>query len=113
MHIADLHLDAPFAHCVPSERLARRNEQREVLGRVCDICKEEQVDVMLIAGDLFDGDFLRGDTPEFLTGCFASIPDTRIFISPGNHDPYYARSPYKAVRFPDNVHIFTEEKLIF
>lgn len=113
MHIADLHLDAPFAHCVPSERTVRRNEQREALCRVCEVCKNEKVDVMLIAGDLFDGDFLRSDTPAFLAECFASVPDTRIFIAPGNHDPYYARSPYKAVKFPDNVHVFTEEKLSF
>ena len=63
MPIADLHLDAPFAHCTPSERALRRDEQREALCRVCEICKSEKVDIMLISGDLFDGDFLRSDTP--------------------------------------------------
>lgn len=111
MHIADLHLDAPFASCTVSERKERRDEQREALRGAVRLCKEEKVDVLLVAGDLFDGDFIREDTPAFISDCFAAIPDTRVFIAPGNHDPYHARSPYKAVKFPDNVHVFTEEKL--
>lgn len=111
LHTADLHIDAPFSVCTPSERAARRDEQRQVLQDVCNICKQEKIHLLLIAGDLFDSDFVRADTPAFIAACFASIPDTHVFISPGNHDPYYERSPYRAAKFPDNVHIFTEETL--
>ncbi len=111
LHMADLHLDAPFSGCTQSERAARRNEQRQVLQNICNICREEKINLLLIAGDLFDGDFVRADTPAFLARCFADIPDTYVFIAPGNHDPYYERSPYRAAKFSDNVHIFTEEKL--
>ena len=31
----------------------------------------------------------------------------RVFIAPGNHDPYSARSPYTLSIWPENVHIFT------
>lgn len=111
LHTADLHLDAPFSGCTPSERTARRNEQRQVLRNICSICKKEKINLLLIAGDLFDSDFVRADTPAFIAECFESIPDTYVFISPGNHDPYYERSPYRAAKFPGNVHIFMEETL--
>ncbi len=111
LHIADLHLDAPFASCDVFERQRRRAEQREALLSVIRLCAEEKVQLLLIAGDLFDGDFIMSDTPAFLCECFSAIPETRVFISPGNHDPYYIHSPYRAVKFPDNVHIFEKEEL--
>lgn len=111
LHTADLHLDAPFSGCTPSERAARRNEQRQVLRDICDICKEEKINLLLIAGDLFDSDFVRADTSAFIAKCFEEIPDTYVFIAPGNHDPYYERSPYRAAKFPGNVHIFMEQTL--
>jgi DNA repair exonuclease SbcCD nuclease subunit len=36
----------------------------------------------------------------------ASYPDCRFFISPGESDPYHAKSAYKLMKWPDNVHIF-------
>lgn len=111
VHVADLHLDAPFSDCDSFEKGKRRAEQKEALSGICDVCKREKADILLIAGDLFDGDFISLDTPAFLCELFSGIPDTRVFISPGNHDYYHAKSPYKAVRFPDNVHIFTEETM--
>lgn len=111
VHIADLHLDSPFSGCTLSERNERREELKKALSDVCSYCRENSTDILLVAGDLFDGEFVRRKTIEYVAGCFASIPETRVFISPGNHDPYNSVSPYKYCRFPDNVHIFTDETL--
>ncbi len=113
VHISDLHLDSPFAGLLMSERAIRRNEQREALSGVCKICKDEKVDLLLISGDLFDREFVSDDTPAFLARAFSQIPDTRVFISPGNHDCLSARSPYTSVVFPDNVHLFTQENMSY
>lgn len=110
-HIADVHLDTAFASLSGQERRERRLELREAFSRVCEICREESVDVMLIAGDLFESDCLLPDTPSFVSRILAGIPDTQVFISPGNHDPYGTRSPYRSASFSDNVHIFTEPKM--
>lgn len=111
LHIADLHLDSPFASLTRDKREEMRAELREALVKVCDRCRREKVDVMLVAGDLFESEYISDTTPEFVSSCFASIPDTRIFISPGNHDPYTSRSPYRSARFSENVHIFDSERL--
>ena len=111
VHIADLHLDSPFALCTMKERGEKRQELKDALSSVCDYCLENEIDVLLVAGDLFDGDFVRRETVEFTSACFAKIPKTRVFIAPGNHDAYGSASPYKYCSFSDNVHIFSEEKL--
>lgn len=113
VHISDLHLDSPFAHLLMSERAIRRNEQREALLSVCNICKNENVNLLLISGDLFDREFVSEDTPAFLASAFSQIPETRVFISPGNHDCLSSRSPYNSVAFPDNVHLFTQESMSY
>ena len=36
---------------------------------------------------------------------------TRVFLAPGNHDWYGPRSLYHVVEWPQNVHIFSEDRL--
>ena len=40
---------------------------------------------------------------------FKEIPNTKIFITPGNHDPYIKNSFYKQFKWNENVHIVTNE----
>lgn len=111
VHIADLHLDSPFSGCSMQERSERRNELKNALLSVVSYCLDSKTDLLLICGDLFDGDFAGRTTAVFVADCLSKIPRTRVFITPGNHDPYCASSPYKYCNFPDNVHIFTGESL--
>ncbi len=111
VHIADLHLDSPFAGSGISERKEKRNELLAAFSQVCKICRDEEADLLLIAGDFFDGDFIRRETADFLSQKFGEIKDTKVFIAPGNHDFYSSDSPYRSTKFPDNVHIFTAETL--
>lgn len=108
LHTGDLHLDSTFRGLTPKKARQRREEQRELLTRLKDLAVERAVDVVLIAGDLFDGDGVYYETTQMLAETFARIP-ARIFIAPGNHDPYSDRSPYAAVRWPENVHLFRSE----
>jgi exonuclease SbcD len=68
------------------------------------------VDLVLIAGDLFEHDRVTPDTIEFLKQQFDSLGSIPIFVSPGNHDPYLQNSPYCEEAWPKNVHIFQEEE---
>ena len=106
IHAADLHLDSPFAGLSPEQAAARRQEQRTLLDRLADLANEECADLVLLAGDLLDCKRVYRETVDALAQTLGRIR-ARVFISPGNHDPYNAASPYALPIWPDNVHIFT------
>lgn len=106
IHAADLHLDSPFAGLSPEQAALRREEQRNLLARLADLANEEQADLVLLAGDLLDGARVYRETVELLARTLGRIK-AKIFISPGNHDPYGAGSPYAQPIWPENVYIFT------
>jgi DNA repair exonuclease SbcCD nuclease subunit len=106
IHGADFHLDSPFRGLSPERAVQRRQEQRELLDRLVDLCREEEVQLLLLAGDLLDSASTFYETNQALSAALART-GAQVFIAPGNHDFYQARSPYALLRWPDNVHIFT------
>lgn len=106
LQCADIHLDTSFSELSKSVAELRREELRETFGNMIDLAKKEKVQIMLLCGDLFDNSNIMRTTIDYLLSKFNEIPDIQIFISPGNHDPYYDKSFYNTVKWPDNVHIF-------
>jgi len=105
LHGADFHLDSPF-DALPEEKAARRRwEQRGLLDRLAQLAKSEQVDAVLLSGDLLDSDRSYYETGETLIRAFSAI-EAPIFIAPGNHDYYHKFSPWAALKLPKNVHVF-------
>lgn len=105
LHAADLHLDSPFQALSSAKAAIRRGEQRELLGRLAELATIEQVDVMLLSGDLLDSGSPYTQTAQELIRHLGSI-SVPVFVAPGNHDFYSPRSPYARYKFPDNVYIF-------
>lgn len=103
IHAADLHLDAPFASLPPERAAERREEQRELLERLCDAA--EGADLLFLAGDVFDSDRPYYETTKALARALGRL-SCPVFVAPGNHDFWSARSPWSATAWPDNVHIF-------
>lgn len=66
--------------------------------------------MVLIAGDLFEHDRVTPDTVEFLRHQFGSLGEIRVFVAPGNHDPFIQGSPYRENIWPANTHIFAGEE---
>ena len=108
LHAADFHLDAPFAALSPEKAALRRAEGRELLSRLAALAREEQVDLVLLSGDLFDSQSVYPETLTALREALAAIP-VPVFIAPGNHDFYFPKSPYAARSWPGNVTIFDRE----
>lgn len=92
VHTADLHLDSPL------RSLAMRNSDlaeligdatRQALVAIVDLCIDEQVDALIIAGDLYDGDQTSMKTARFLASQMQRLHEASIatFIIRGNHDP--------------------------
>ena len=111
IHLADVHFDTPLIALKNNRELIkkRRTEYKQVFRDVIQLAKKEEVDFLFISGDLFEQKFVERGTIEFIISSFQLIPNTQIFIAPGNHDPYIKASPYCTYDWPDNVTIFTGE----
>jgi len=108
VHIADMHFDSPFTNLSDREGLGdiRRLEQRKALKKVIEYVKKENIPYLFISGDLYEQKYIRKSTIKFINNLFTEIPETKIFISPGNHDPYIKNSYYNQFNWNENVYIF-------
>ena len=106
LHTADIHLDSPFSGLDPKAAELRRNELRQTFMSMMTAAKRADADLILIAGDLFDGASVSRDTVRMLCREFETF-GRPVFIAPGNHDPASPGSVWQRVTFPDNVHVFT------
>jgi DNA repair exonuclease SbcCD nuclease subunit len=108
IHAADLHLDSPLRGLsryedAPAERL--RGATRCAFEQLIELAVREAVDFVLLAGDIYDGDW-----HDFKTGLYfreqmarlgrAHIP---VYIIHGNHDAASVIS--KQLSLPDHVHV--------
>lgn len=111
VHIADMHFDSPFATLSDKGNLGekRRIEQRNVFRKVIEYIKENEIKYFFISGDLYEHQYIRKSTIEYINNLFNEIKNTQIFISPGNHDPYLKKSYYSTYQWNDNVHIFNSQ----
>ena len=105
LHAADLHLDSPFAGLSPQQASQQRQEQRRLLGMIAALCKEERCQLLLLSGDLFDGQRVYRETLDVLRDTLSDC-GAQVFIAPGNHDYLCNTSPYLTQAWPENVHIF-------
>ena len=110
IHTADIHLDSPL------KSLALRDPQiaeiigcatRRTLERIIDLCLEEHVHALIIAGDLYDGDQRSTKTAAFLCRQMRRLEEAnvRVFMIRGNHDS--ESSITRVLELPPNVHVFS------
>lgn len=111
IHIADIHFDAAFRFLNSRSNLGkiRRLDQRTIFNNIIDRVKSNEINYLFISGDLYEQKFIKESTIEYINSKFLEIPNTKIFISPGNHDPYLNNSFYNTYKWADNVHIFKGE----
>lgn len=109
VHSADIHLDSPL------KSLALRNPAlasvvglatRRAFERLVDICLEEEVNALVLAGDLYDGDQTSMKTARFLAEQVGRLHQAgiRVFIIRGNHDAMSGIT--QELLFPDSVKVF-------
>jgi len=110
IHAADFHLDSAFGALPARQAAARRRESREMVFRLANYVNNNDIDLVLLAGDLFDSGSAFRETVEQLAQALGQM-EARVFIAPGNHDWYGPGSPWQAIDWPENVHIFRENRL--
>lgn len=111
IHMADMHFDAPFTVLNTRGNLGekRRLEQREAFKKIINYIKENNIEYLFISGDLYENEYIRKTTIEYINNLFKEIPNTKIYIAPGNHDPYILNSMYRKFEWNENVKIFKEQ----
>ncbi len=105
LHCADFHIGAQNYYLRNKAR-ERRSEILSTFEKIVGICKNEHIEVMLIAGDLFDSNHIENSALKKVKKLLSEIPDTFVAISAGNHDYITSDSPYINSKWPSNVHIF-------
>jgi len=108
VHIADMHLDTPFRMLSDRADLGeiRRLDQRKAFKKMIEYIKQNEISYLFIAGDLYNNEYIRESTIEYINNLFKEIPNTKIYITPGNHDPYIKNSYYDTFPWNENVKIF-------
>lgn len=112
-HAADIHLDSPLRGLAGQDGNAAarvRTATREALDTLVGLVIEEKADFVIIAGDLYDGDWR-----DYKTGLFFAAQMGRlnkegipVYLLHGNHD---AESQItRRLDLPDNVHVFGTRK---
>lgn len=111
LHAADIHLDSPLRGLArydgaPVEHL--RSATRRAFTALVDLALSEQVAFVVLAGDLFDGDW-----PDYNTGLFLHQQLARLgaagidaYLVKGNHDA--SSKITRELVWPPSVHVFSD-----
>lgn len=110
IHGADFHMDSAFGALTARQAAGRRRESRELGFRLSNYVNQNGIDLVLLAGDLFDSGGAFRETGEQLAEALGRM-EAKVFIAPGNHDWAGPGSPWLSVCWPENVHIFREGHL--
>lgn len=109
LHAADIHLDSPLRGLAGQEGSAAeriRGATREALGELVTLAIAEEVAFLIIAGDLYDGDWRDYRTGLFFAAQMGRLNEAGIpaFVLHGNHD---AESQItRRLSLPGNVRVF-------
>lgn len=96
IHCSDLHLDSPFkskSHISPKIFEDVQKSAYESFKNIVDIALQQDVDFVIIAGDLFDSENRTLRAEIFLKQQFERLQNEQIFVyvCHGNHDPFHQR----------------------
>lgn len=113
IHAADIHLDSPLHGLAaypdaPAEQL--RSATRDAFTALVDRAISEEVDFMVIAGDLYDGSWRDFNTGIYFAKEMGRLKRVGIhaYVLFGNHDAESEMT--KKLELPDNVHAFSANK---
>jgi DNA repair protein SbcD/Mre11 len=105
LHAADIHLDSRLLGLeryegAPVEEI--RSATRRAFERLVALARDESVDFVLIAGDLYDGDWTDYNTGLFFVYQITDLQKAGIpvFVIAGNHDA--ANKMTRSLRLPPN-----------
>lgn len=113
IHAADIHLDSPLLGLeryegAPVEQL--RKATRRAFENLVELALAEEVLFVLVAGDLYDGDWKDYKTGLFFADQLGRLKEAgiKVYIAAGNHDA--GNRMTRQLRLPENAHVFPSRK---
>ncbi|MES9541335.1 metallophosphoesterase [Actinomadura sp. NPDC000600] len=113
LHAADLHIDSPLRGLsryegAPEDDL--RLATRRALGNLVRLATDLSVDAVLLAGDVYDGEWKDYQTGLYFSRQMALLGQAGIpvYMVSGNHDAQ--NRTMRTLKLPDNVHVFATGK---
>ena len=113
LHAADLHLGLRITRFSADIAKKVREARFQALEKIRTAAKEEKVDFVLIAGDLFDDHAVDGDIAKRAFDLLESFP-APVYVLSGNHDPLldgavWDRPPWNQSN-PKRLNVLRERK---
>ncbi len=93
LHTADWHLGIKYAQLGSNAEKAREI-RIETVKKLMDSAKENKVDFIIVAGDLFDNNDVDRGLIDIVTNIIKRVEPIYVYILPGNHDPLTKDSLY-------------------
>lgn len=118
IHTADVHLGMSFSTASFAKDFGKE-KRKAILKNMVNIisyCEKEKADILLIAGDLFEGDTMPIKEVQDIAYHLGKLSHTKVFICAGNHDPKSeAGTIYSYGDWKESTYIFTKnyETMIF
>lgn len=104
LHCADMHIGAAESFLGISAD-SRRYETLVTFEKIVDLCQEKGVQILAIAGDLFDSNDIEDRFIDAVFTKIASIKDVKVVFAAGNHDPLNSQSPFSNRNLPENLYV--------
>ena len=104
LHTADIHIGAAESFLGEGAE-SRKFETLLTFEKIVDLAVSEGVDILAIAGDLFDSNNIE---ERLITAVFEKIKNcatVKVVFSAGNHDPLSAESPFLRYDLPENLYV--------
>lgn len=109
IHCADIHLDSPMESKLNKEKShKRRDELLENFKEMVDYAREEKVEIIMIAGDMFDDvkKSMRVKTKKYILELIRKNKEIDFLYLKGNHD---MNDFLENEEIPENLKLFEEE----
>lgn len=109
LHCADFHLGSGFGGLDRQTGHVQRVELRQAFSRMLALCRKEQVQLLLIAGDFFDHVQVPRELVREVAAELGGL-DIPVAVTTGNHDPLTPDSPWQEQNvWPANVTILPND----
>jgi DNA repair exonuclease SbcCD nuclease subunit len=108
LHTSDWQFGLKLAF-VPGEAGARLRAQRfDTVRRIADLAREQRVDAVVAAGDVFDDNGVGPDTVQLARDALASFAPIPVLLLPGNHDAAVPGSALARLAGPEHLRVLSD-----
>ncbi|MFP4078462.1 MAG: exonuclease SbcCD subunit D [Candidatus Izemoplasmataceae bacterium] len=111
IHTADLHLNATLTHASfkdARQHETRVQELRDAFFRLLDYVKKHEIEMLFIAGDMFDDANMRFFEMQALFKRLKETP-AEVFLLIGNHDTFLHNDAYQSLIRESGVRLFDKD----